>query len=102
MSYVCCCPVGPNPAALDATEKYWHENLLDYGDTIGAIFYDPGRYSAGRERLQSLMELRSMRMLDNRSEVILVNYAEDRELQAFCVRATNGLPETHSLQHIET
>lgn len=92
MSHVCFYPAGPSLAAPNATEKYWHENLLDYGDTIGAVFYDPGRYSSGRERLQSLMELRSMRMLDNRREVILVNYAEDRELQAFCVRATTPTP----------
>lgn len=81
---MCHCAPEPRLAALSVTEKYWRHNYLDYGDAIAAVFYDVGRYRVGRDQMPSLMQLRSMPM-DSMREVILVNNAEDRELQAFSV-----------------
>ena len=83
---MCLCAAEPRPAALSATEKYWRHHILDYGDAIAAVFYDGGRHLVPRDELPSLMQLRSMHM-DSTREIILVNYAEDRELQAFSVSA---------------
>ena len=79
---MCLCTAG---SLGSATKKYWQRNLLDYEDAITAGFYDVGRHRDGAEQMPSLMQLRTMPMLDSRREVILVNHAEDRELQAFSV-----------------